>query len=206
MSQTVDVPIQATQEQFVRMMPDIERIAGSVFKHVNPVDREEAIAETLALCWQNYVHCALVGKDVKASSMAFYAIKAVRSGRRLHGPNEPDPQPRPAQTLSEPPSGGICEWADALTAGPAWQDPLEHTRIRLDYDQFLQLPQVTQQERKVFRMLALRFRSCEMAEALSISRARVSQLKNTTGKKLVAFFGKQIWPDSGRRRADSAQC
>ena len=46
MSQTLDVPAQTAREQFVQLMPHIERIAGLVFKHIDPVDREEAGTST----------------------------------------------------------------------------------------------------------------------------------------------------------------
>ena len=202
MSQTLGVPAQTTQDKFVQMMPDIERIAGSVFRHINPVDREEAVAETVAMCWKNYLHCVLVGKDVKASSMAFYAVQTVKSGHSMCGGSGTDALSQPARTPPEYPAEGAqnCRWPDALVDKRVWERPLEHTRIKLDYTQFLQLPDVTEQERGVFELLAQGFRTSEIAQHLGVSAPRVCQLKNSMGEKLLAFFGQGIWPVSGRGR------
>ena len=206
MSQTLDVPVQTTQDKFVQMMPHIERIAGHVFKHTNPVDREEAVAETVAMCWKNYLHCVLVGKDVKASSMAFYAVQTIKSGRSMCGGSRTDAVSQPARALPEQTAEGAqgCRWPDALVDKRVWERPLEHTRIKLDYSQFLQLPEVTQQERGVFDLLAQGFRTSEIAGRLGVSAPRVCQIKNSMGEKLVALFGQGIWPVSGRGRGRPA--
>ena len=210
MSQTLDLPVQTPQDKFLQMMPHIERIAGHVFKHINAVDREEAVAETLALCWQNYVHCALVGKHPKPSSIAYFAILGVRSGRSLCGRSRTDALSRPARSLSEQSSDGPpgWDWSDALVDKRVWERPFEHTRIKLDYSQFLHLPDVTEQERQVFDLLAQGCRTSEIAGNLDVSAPRVCQIKNSIGKKLVAFFGQGIWPGSGRGRGRpvSARC
>ncbi len=202
MSQMLEVPVQTTQDKFVQMMPHIERIAGHVFKHINPVDREEAVAETVAMCWKNYLHCVLAGKDVKASSMAFYAVQTVKSGRSMCGGSGTDALSQPARTLPGHPAESAqgCGWPDALVDTRVWERPLEHTRIKLDYGQFLQLPEVTEQERGVFELLAQGFRTSEIAQYLGVSAPRVCQIKNSMGEKLLAFFGQGIWPVSSRGR------
>ncbi len=210
MSQMLEVPVQTTQDKFVQMMPHIERIAGHVFKNINPVDREEAVAETVALCWKNYLHCMLVGKDVKASSMAYYAVQGVKSGRSMCGGSRKDALSQPTRTLLGQQAQGARGggWPDALVDKRVWERPLEHTRINLDYGQFLQLPQVTEQERSVFELLAQGFRTSEIAKYLGVSAPRVCQIKNSMGEKLLAFFGQGMWPVSrrGRGRPVGARC
>ena len=186
MSQTLDVPVQTTQDKFVQMMPHIERIAGHVFKHINPVDREEAVAETVAMCWKNYVHCALVGKDVKASSMAYYAVQTVKSGHSMCGGSGSDALSLPTRPLPEQPAEGAqgCGWPEALVDKRVWERPLEHTRIKLDYNQFLQLPDVTEQDREVFDLLAQGFRTSEIAQHLGVSAPRACQIKSSISQRL----------------------
>ncbi len=76
-----DVNVEQVQQTFLEIMPDIAKIAGHAFRHLGRVDREEAVAEALALCWQNHLHCVAEKKQVKPSSMAYYAVQSVRSGR-----------------------------------------------------------------------------------------------------------------------------
>jgi hypothetical protein len=40
------------------MIPEIQSRAGATFRHLDQDAREEAVAETLALCWQNHLRCA----------------------------------------------------------------------------------------------------------------------------------------------------
>ena len=85
-------PTQKTQaqQQYVEIIPDIERIAGLAFDRLNPADREEAVAENRAMVWKNHLHCDTVGKNPGASSMGSYATKNVKSRRRFAGPSSVD--------------------------------------------------------------------------------------------------------------------
>ena len=85
-----DVEVEHAQQTFLEMMPDIEKIAGCAFRELDPDAREEALAETVAQCWQNHLHCCQEGKDPGASSMTYYAVRSVRSGRRFAGSSSTD--------------------------------------------------------------------------------------------------------------------
>jgi hypothetical protein len=45
------VDVHAAQDRFVGMVSEIQARANATFRHLNPEAREEAAAETLALCW-----------------------------------------------------------------------------------------------------------------------------------------------------------
>ena len=92
-----DVHVEQAQQTFLEMMPDIEKIAGCAFRELNPDARDEALAETVAQCWQNHLHCSQEGKDPGASSMAYYAVRSVRSGRRFAGSNSAEVMGRALQ-------------------------------------------------------------------------------------------------------------
>jgi len=55
-----DVDVEHAQQTFLAIMPDIEKIATCAFRELNPDAREEALAETLAQCWQNH-SCYVAG-------------------------------------------------------------------------------------------------------------------------------------------------
>ena len=211
MAQIAEAEIGDAQQQFVEMMTDIERIAGHVFKRLSPADREEAVAEAVAQCWQNHLHCVAAKKKVKPSSMAYYAVQGVKSGQSLSGTSSTDVLARRTQMLGRAsvrsldsvaercagdaggPDGG--DWSEALVDKRIWERPPERARLKLDYGQFLSLPELTEQERATFEMLAEQYRTSEMAERLGVSAPRVCQVKGSVGRKLVDFFGASIQPD-----------
>src|SRR5437016_3496205 len=68
--------------------PRIERQARYRFRHLRCAhQRDEAIAETIALAWLWFVRLARRGKDAASfiSTLAALAARAVMSGRRLCG-------------------------------------------------------------------------------------------------------------------------
>jgi hypothetical protein len=77
--------IEQAQDDFVGMMPDIESIAGYAFSDRDPEAREEAVAEAVAQCWQNHLHCVAEEKGPGAGSMAYYGVQNVKSGRSFAG-------------------------------------------------------------------------------------------------------------------------
>ncbi len=87
---TTETDVQTVQDQFVQMLPEIQSRASATFRHLDPDAREEAVAETLAMCWKSHLHCASNGKAIGASSLAHYAMLGVKSGRSLCGQNSTD--------------------------------------------------------------------------------------------------------------------
>lgn len=71
---------------FLAILPTIEQYAELAHRHlVNFHDREEAIAETIALAWAWYYKLARRGRHTLASPtmLAHAAIRSVRAGRLL---------------------------------------------------------------------------------------------------------------------------
>ncbi len=198
------------QDRFVAMMPEIEPRAEVAFRHLDPEAREEAVAEAMALCWRNYLHCAAVGKPVAPASLAHYAAVSVRSGRTCCGESSTDvlaPRTRllgratveSLDAASIRGSGsdrdGWWDRSDTLEDRRLLERPFERVRIRHDYGKFLSLPSVTDQERRVFDLLALGYRTGEIARDLHVSAPRACQIKQAMGRKLRQFLR------PGRRRA-----
>ena len=76
------------QARFLAVLPRIETHARIYFRHLRcPNQREEAVAECLALAWWWFIRLVRRGKNPEAfiSVLADFAARAVSSGRRLCG-------------------------------------------------------------------------------------------------------------------------
>jgi len=222
MTDTTTAEIEQAQHEFVGMMPDIASIAACAFSDLDPESRDEAVAESVAMCWKNHLHCQQVGKDPGSSSMAYYAVHGVRSGRLMAGSSSTDvlsPQTQimgraKVQSLDAIPvlgssaEGGHGWWSctEALVDRRVWETPPERVRVTLDYGAFLRWPRVTEQEREVFNMLARGYGTGEIAQKLEVSSPRVCQIKDSVGEKLIAFHGPAVHPGAPQRRKDASPC
>ena len=193
--------IQTAQRQFVDMVPEIQCRARITFRHLNPEAKEEAVAEVLAMCWQNHMQCILRGKAVPASSLAHYATKSLKSGRALCGQNSTDVlaprtklRGRATVERLNVSADGWWDRSEALEDRRTWEQPYERVRIKHDYGAFLHRPEVTDQEREVFNLLAEGHRTGEIAGQLDVSAPRVCQIKGAIGLKLEGFMGPDIRP------------
>jgi DNA-directed RNA polymerase specialized sigma24 family protein len=73
---------------FQELLPHLRGYTGKSFHFLeNRHDREDAVAETVALCWAWYARLASRGKDAGAfvRTLARYAVKHVKGGRRSCG-------------------------------------------------------------------------------------------------------------------------
>jgi hypothetical protein len=195
--------VQKAQQQFLEILPHVERIAKYAFRHMDPESREDAVAEALALAWQNHLHCSLAGKSPGAPSIAYYAVKNVRSGRRLAGTSSTDVHSDKTQMMGR---AAVCHTGSEVRDigdGPTtplidhrtWMRPFHRTRVETDYPDFLDQEEVTGQEETVFAMLAEGRMGKEIADELQVSQPRVSQIKRSLSRKLMQFFGREIYPD-----------
>src|SRR5262245_34641006 len=87
---TSSTPVRAAevQQRFLAVLPRVERHARVRFRGVRcPQSRADAVAETLALAWAWFVTLVRRGQDPArfASVLATYAVRHVRSHRRLCG-------------------------------------------------------------------------------------------------------------------------
>ncbi len=196
-----DLDVPQAQSQFTQMLPEIQSRASLTFRHLDPDAKEEAVAETLALSWKNHLQCSLRGKAVGASSLAHYAMLGVKSGRSLNGQNSTDVLAPRTQILGRVAVESLDAVPDHHTREDGWWDrsdiledrrtieqPFERVRIKHDYGAFLSEPCVTEQEQRVFELLAEGWRTGEMAHELDVSAPRVCQIKDAIGRKLSTFM------------------
>src|SRR5580704_5153594 len=75
-------------ERFLAILPRIRRHAQIYFRHISCASqRDDKIAETIALAWRWFVRLAEQGKDASCFPVAFATLiaRSVRCGRRLAG-------------------------------------------------------------------------------------------------------------------------
>lgn len=195
--------VQQAQRQFAEIMPHVQRIAKYAFRYMDSDAREDAVAEAVAQAWQNHLHCTLSGKSPGAPSIAYYAVKNVKAGRRLAGTSSTDVHSAKCQMMGRATvahtGSHAAEFGDGPTAPlidhSTWMRPFHRTRVEMDYPDFLEQEEVTDQEQVVFSMLAEGRMGKEIAAELDVSQPRVSQIKKSLSRKLIEFFGPQIYPD-----------
>jgi hypothetical protein len=80
------VPPEVHQE-FVAMLPTIERIARFWFRNTSRGEQlREDVADVVGLCWKAFLRCRANGnRRFTASTLAHYACRQLKSGRTLHG-------------------------------------------------------------------------------------------------------------------------
>jgi len=183
--------IEKAQKDFASVRPSVEKVAGHAFKYMNPEAKEEVVAETTAAAWKNHFHYSMKGKQLPVSSVAHYAVQNVRMGRRFAGTSSTDALSPRTKLLGRSRVSRFVEGfsvSKALMNKRTWENPLEAVRIKLDYAKFLRLPDVKEQERKVFRLIAQGHTTAEIAEKMKVTPPRICQIKNSIGRKLKAFF------------------
>src|SRR5437660_259462 len=80
---TPDDPLHAA---FLPLLPRIELHARIFFRHLKcPHQKQDMVAETVALSWKWFLRAAAKGKDVHqfVGTLAAYAARHVKSGRKL---------------------------------------------------------------------------------------------------------------------------
>lgn len=200
------------QREFSRMMPDLLGFAHYRFSFLNGDAREEAVQETLAFAWMNYLSARSKGKQLNASTIIHYASLNVQDRRKAAGSSSTDVMSEQTQLrgrttveyFGKPPretedTGEDVEqtgaWGavhDAMVGKRQWERPLERLRLKLDYKAFLKQGGTTEDEKDVFRMLSEGSSTSEMAHKIGVSSPRICQLKNSLGRKLKDFFGPGI--------------
>jgi hypothetical protein len=73
------------RREFEKLLPELSSRLRCRFVSHGPDLQDERTAESIALSWQAYQSARRRGKTVTPSTLAWYTIKAVLSGRRLTG-------------------------------------------------------------------------------------------------------------------------
>ena len=190
------VSSESSREDFLVMLPSIRRHAQRAFREYDPVERDELVAEVVADAFVAYRRLRELGKQelAYATPLAKYAVRHVRSGRRVGTPvNKRDVlSPANRRVTVEPlqyfdQDNG--EWKEVLVevrhAGPA-----ETAAARLDIAKwFRKLPAA---KRRIARVLATGETTKATANKCGLWEGRVSQLRRELQASWRALHGDAV--------------
>jgi hypothetical protein len=196
---------------FLTILPRIETHARVRFRHLRcPGRRDDAVAEVIAVTWKWYLRLQGQGKDVNefVSALAGYAVRRVRSGRRVCGQERAkdvlSPRARERNGLKvEGLSSSTCRSRAVLGGDPHGQDhadafeerlrdntqsPVaEQVAFRLDYPAWL--AQLGRRRREIAEDMALEGATLELAARHKLSPGRISQLRRELHADWRKFCG-----------------
>jgi hypothetical protein len=217
----VEVSAEGLQVRFLALVPRIETHAQIFFRGIRcPVQKEDRVAECVALAWQWFVSLSHRGKDVFAFPMAFAALvaRAVKCGRRLCGRERardvfsPLAQQRHGFRIEALPSAtrNPHEQLYADPHGQALLDAFEErlrdntltpvpdqAAFRIDFPNWLRT--LTGRERRLIRAMARNERTKDLSRAFELSPGRISQLRREFRDAWLRYQGEEVC--SGKRAA-----
>jgi hypothetical protein len=174
------------QDRFLLLRPRIELHARIFFRQVRCLhQRDEAVAECLALCWEWFVRLVRRGKAPEAfvSILVAFAVRAVASGRRLCGQEKanevlsPVAQRRHGFTVqglhavgSRP--GGL--WDEAVKDNTQTPVP-QQVMFRVDFPAWRSTR--SKRDQRIIDRLVRSERTSAVAQAVGLSPGRVAQLR-----------------------------
>ena len=186
------------QNSFQALLPRIELHARIYFRHIFcPQEKQDCIAETIALAWQWYGRLAERGQDAALFVMAMTvrAARAVRSGRRLCGQQaandalSPRAQKRHGFTVS-PLLGTRSQGGhilDEALRGNLQTPVVDQAIFRCDFPAWRS--RRTERDRHLIDDMMIGERTRDVAHRYGLSPARVSQLRREFQSDWERFCG-----------------
>jgi hypothetical protein len=201
---------EALQSHFLEILPRVETHARIYFRHLRcPGRRDDAVAETVAVAWKWFLRLAGRGKDAGefASALADYAVRHVRSGRKLCGQDRSNdamsPLAQRRHGFGVEPLAPPDHYRGALYSDPhgqgridAFEERLrddtqspvpEQAAFRIDYPAWLS--RLGDRERAVVGDMTLDLGTTEVAARHSVSPGRVNQMRRELHRDWHAFHG-----------------
>jgi hypothetical protein len=173
------------------ILPVIQRYALWKFAGCDPCQREEKSAEAVAAAFVSYVSLVKRGRDeqVTAKNIAYFAVKRVRSGRRVGGS-----QDKARDVLSNRNGvtvarfGTIRDLPNSMHAALAEnaRSPVpEQVAFRIDFPAFS--AGQPRKKREVAELLAIGNRAKEVSRLVGVSPSRVTQIRRGLQRDWLAY-------------------
>ena len=202
---------EALHAHFLCILPRIETHARIAFRHLRcPGKRDDAVAEVVAVAWKWYLRLGETGKDIDGfvTTFADYAVRHVRSGRRLCGQARakdafsPLAQARhgfrveslvPAtrdgygSLYSAPHGQGAQDAYEERLRDNTTTPPPDQAAFRIDWPGFLAT--LGTRDRAIIRDMACDLGTGELADRHRVSPARISQLRREFRDDYRRFHG-----------------
>ena len=194
--------VQATwQEDFLSMLPQIERNLNCEFRYLDPEARDEAVADGIANSFVRFERLARDGRTAVATptTLAQFAIWQYKDGRTVAAKlNRRDPLTRYARlrgtfTVERLDYREIStgDWVNAAVEDRRASVP-EQVALRIDLPAWLGT--FTRRTRRIARDLGLGFSTGEVARKYHLSAARISQLRRELRESWDRFHGLDLEP------------
>ena len=196
--------------------------AAIQFRHLPAVDREEAVAESVAAAFVGFSSACRRGREhvIPPSMLAHFSVLHARAGRHVGGPweSKKDVMSRVAQrrhgfrVFSLPVRDGYPFDCMAAADQPVWRDRLLYDRrttpadlacFRVDWSRFL--AGQTDRTRVLLGMLGSGYRSVEIADHLGVTAPAVCQRRKKAAREWAVFQGVETDAESGEESAAAAQ-
>ena len=176
------------QIAFTEMLPEIRKWLWLAFRGLGPEAREDAIEEGIVHSLLSYARLHSKGRaeQANASSLAWYATRAVKRGRPAVGRmNSKEPLSRYSQVGNgnrfERQNG---EWIDKLVADKRASIP-DQVAAKLDVNAWFM--SLTTRTKRIAKDLALGSSTSEVAQRHGVTPGRISQLRRTLAQSWAAF-------------------
>jgi hypothetical protein len=183
----------------------IERHGRFAFRGLRcPAQRDDAVAEAVALAWRWFARLAARGQDPSAfpSALATFAARAVHDGRRVCGRESdkdalsPRARQRRGFAVGKLPDLGTLEgnpWQEALHDNTQ-TGPADQAAFRLDFPVWLRTR--TERDRRVIADLMLGERTKDVGAKYGLSAGRISQLRRELCNDWRRFHGEPAGADA----------
>jgi hypothetical protein len=180
---------------FVSLVPRLQTHARVRFRHLRPVDREEAVADAVAYGFLSFLRLTRRGKDPAAFPAVFahFVARAVANGRgvvrRLSARDLAAARARGGRVT-------VHGLDDPMPGGGWWRDLALDRRVRVDdqaafnIDFPAWLASLSAVKRRVAELLVRGHGTDEAAAATGLSAGRVSQLRRELAASWSAFHAR----------------
>jgi hypothetical protein len=195
--------VEQLEEDFLCLLPDIERYAQYVFRRCRQADREELVAETTARVWLSFVRLSARDKDPKRvfRPLLRFSVLAVKEGRRVGARRSVRELCHRARrdglricSLEDRDGESRSPWKAILAETKAFSRA-ESAAARLDIEAWLRSESA--RNRSIAKLLAVGERTSAVARRFRLSCARISQLRNELRESWEHFQGGTAETENG---------
>jgi hypothetical protein len=196
-----DAPTAQAHTHFLARLPLVELHARFAFRHIAcPQERNDAVAEVIALVWNWYCRLLRRGKDPSAFviTLAQFAARHVKAGRRLCG-NESSKDVMSGvarrrrgfrlERLKEHGAYDEPEWQEALQDNLQTPVP-DAAAFRIDFPEWLQ--RWSDGDRQLIEDMTVGEKSCRLARKYGVSEGRIAQKRRQYRRDWERFAGEAV--------------
>ena len=186
--------IDCRQTAFLMILPRIQSQAWNAFQGLSFDLKQELQSEVVGHCWKSFIRLFELGRheDVSPMSLARFAIRAVRSGRRMGASlNINDVSSNYCQSRLGIRSTPFCmidqngeKWAESLIADERAR-PDQLVMARIDFSEWLQT--LKPLHRKVAEHLSLGESTHSTARIFNLTPGRISQIRRLLEQSWLSF-------------------